>query len=119
MQKVLQKEYKMLWEKEKLLITSNFSFFHSFFKRLVLQTDKNQGLFAKGLMTLEHRPSEKIVLSKTESINLVTLDLLSANAFDLVWTKFVSLGKKLTLSQTTNFTPFRTETVCRRQFQIL
>ena len=42
--------YKTLWEKEKLLITSNFSFSHSVFKRLVQQTSKNQGLFGKGLM---------------------------------------------------------------------
>ena len=36
-------------EKEKLLVTSNFSFFHSVFKRLVLQTHKYMGLFGKGL----------------------------------------------------------------------
>ena len=36
-------------EKEKLLFKSNFSFSHSVFKRLVLQTLKNQGLFGKGL----------------------------------------------------------------------
>ena len=41
--------YKTLWEKEKLLVTSNFSFSHGVFKRLVLQTHKNQGLFGKGL----------------------------------------------------------------------
>ena len=41
--------YKTLWEKEKLLVTSNFSFSYSVFKRLVLQTRKNQGLFGKGL----------------------------------------------------------------------
>ena len=40
---------KTLWEKEKLLVTSNFSFSRSVFKRLVLQTRKNQGLFGKGL----------------------------------------------------------------------
>ena len=40
---------KTLWEKEKLLVMSNFSFSHSVFKRLVLQTCKNQGLFGKGL----------------------------------------------------------------------
>ena len=42
------KEKKTLWEKEKLLVMSNFSFSHSVFKRLVLQTRKNQGLFGKG-----------------------------------------------------------------------
>ena len=31
-------------------MTSNFSFSHSVFKRLVLQTRKNQGLFGKGLL---------------------------------------------------------------------
>ena len=36
-------------EKEKLLVTSNFSFSHSVFERLVLQTRKNQSLFGKGL----------------------------------------------------------------------
>ena len=40
---------KTLREKVKLLVTSNFSFSHSVFKRLVLQTRKNQGLFGKGL----------------------------------------------------------------------
>ena len=34
---------------EKLLVTSNFSFSHIVFKRLELQTRKNQGLFGKGL----------------------------------------------------------------------
>ena len=46
-------EWKTLREKEKLLVTGNFSFTLSVFKRLVLQTRKNQGLFGKGLT--EHR----------------------------------------------------------------
>ena len=33
-----------------MLVTSNFSFSHSVFKRLVLQTCANQGLFGKGLI---------------------------------------------------------------------
>ena len=44
-----QNGQKTLWEKEKLLVTSDFSFSNSVFKRLVLQTHKNQGLFGKGL----------------------------------------------------------------------
>ena len=43
------KEKKILWEKEKLLITSNFSFPLGVFKRLVWQTCRIQGLFGKGL----------------------------------------------------------------------
>ena len=40
----------MLWDKEKLLVTSNFSFSYSVFKRHVLQTRKKQGLFGKGFI---------------------------------------------------------------------
>ena len=36
-----------MWEKEKLLATSNFSFSHSVFKSVVLPTCKNNGLFGK------------------------------------------------------------------------
>ena len=38
-----------MWEEEKLLVTSNFSFSHSVFKRLELQICRNQCLFGKGL----------------------------------------------------------------------
>ena len=47
-----QNGQKTLWEKEKLLVTSNFSFSHSVFQRLVLQTRKIQGLFGEGLIYL-------------------------------------------------------------------
>ena len=45
--------------KGELLVTSNFSFSHSVFKSLELQTRINQGLFGKGLI---HR---KFANSKT------------------------------------------------------
>ena len=44
--------YKTLWEKEKWLVKSNFFFSRSVFKRLVLQTHKNQGSFGKGLSVI-------------------------------------------------------------------
>ena len=40
---------KTLWEKDKLLITSNSSFSCTAFERLVLKTCKKQGLFGNGL----------------------------------------------------------------------
>ena len=64
--------WNTLWEKEKLLIMSNFSFSHSVFKRLVLHTRKNQGLFGKGL---------------TKAID-DTLNLSSVNAFNIDHSKF-------------------------------
>ena len=42
-------EYKTLWKKDELLVTTNSSFSHSVFKRLALQTRKNRGLFGEGL----------------------------------------------------------------------
>ena len=46
---------KTLWEKEKLLATSNFSFSHSVFKILVPKTRKNEGLFGIGLKDTEEK----------------------------------------------------------------
>ena len=40
---------KTLWEKEKLLITSNFSFSHNAFKNCLLLMRKNEYLWSKGL----------------------------------------------------------------------
>ena len=45
---------KTLWEREKLLVKSNFSFSQGVFKRLVLQTRKNQTLFGIGLSTAQN-----------------------------------------------------------------
>ena len=47
---------KTLLEKEKFLVMSNVSFSYSVFKRLVLQTRKNQGLFGKGLNSGKVKP---------------------------------------------------------------
>ena len=41
--------WKTLWEKEKLLVTSNFSFSHSVFKRLVSQGRQKVSLCGNGL----------------------------------------------------------------------
>ena len=38
-----------MWEKEKLLVTSNFSFSRIVFKGHVLKTRKTQDLFGEGL----------------------------------------------------------------------
>ena len=46
--------WKTLWEKEKFLLRSNFSFSHGVFKRPVLSTCINQGLLGKGLIYLEN-----------------------------------------------------------------
>ena len=43
-----------------------FSFFHSVFKRLVLQTRKNQGLFGKGLSNVQN-PRFRYNLGKINS----------------------------------------------------
>ena len=63
------KGQKALWEKEKLLITSNVSFSLSVFKRLALQTHKKQGLFWKGL-TLRPVSSDRTLANTGTTITL-------------------------------------------------
>ena len=60
---------KTLWKKEKLLVMSNFSFFRSVFKRLILKTRKNKDLLGKGLMHLARVNSEN---KKTEASDTPT-----------------------------------------------
>ena len=57
------KGLKTLWRKEKLLVTNNFSFSLSVFKRLLVKTRKNQGLFGKRLNNI-------CILSKNENLTL-------------------------------------------------
>ena len=42
-------EYKTLWEKEKLLVTSNFSFSHNVFKSCLVLMCQNKYLWTTGL----------------------------------------------------------------------
>ena len=69
-QKVLQTGKKH-WEKEKLLVTSNFSFSHRLFQRLGLQTHTNFGLFGKGWRRLI------IIILLSLLIIVLTLDVES------------------------------------------
>ena len=43
-------ELKTLWKKEKLLVTSNFSFPHNVFKSCLLLICQNEYLWSKGLI---------------------------------------------------------------------
>ena len=80
---------KTMWEKEKLLITSNLSFSHSVFY-----------------------PFGKL------SAIFIKLKLSSANPLSLEESKIGRLVMGLTHYETTNFRLFQTERVCRQQFQI-
>ena len=68
------KGQKTLSEKEKLLVMSNFSFSHIVFKRLVLQTHKNNGLFGKGLRV---QSDDQSVLSALELEKMPYLTLFT------------------------------------------
>ena len=70
------KGQKTLWKKEKLLVMSNFSFFHSVFRRLALQTRKNQGLFGKGLTDLSSLMSKIIPKPLTAEYEIFTASTL-------------------------------------------
>ena len=60
---LFSKKVKRLWEKEKLLVTSNFSFSHSVFKRPVRQTSENKGLFGKGLIKNTVKMEKLLIMS--------------------------------------------------------
>ena len=63
---------KTMWEKEKLLVMSNFSFSHDVLKGLMLQTHKNQGLFGKGL---EKKKLQSILLDPKEKKIIIQKEL--------------------------------------------
>ena len=66
-QKILQMGRKQCGKKEKWLVMSNFSFSHIVYKRPVLQTRKNQGLFRKELKILWEK--EKLLVTSNFSIS--------------------------------------------------
>ena len=69
------KGLKTLFEKEKLLVTLNFSFSHLAFKRLVQQTHKNQGFFGKGLIYTALQYTCYMILSIYNNYTLFSLRL--------------------------------------------
>ena len=88
--------WQTLWEKEKLLVTSNFSFSHGVFYPFI-----------------------------EVSAIIIKFEIVVCKLFKLVRVLNLSFGKGLnsatyglTHYQTTNFRLFQTERVCRRQFQI-
>ena len=52
-------EWETLWEKEKLLIKSNFSFSHNVFKSCLLLLRQNEYLCSKGFKTMGKKHSAK------------------------------------------------------------
>ena len=58
---------------------SNFSFFYSVFKRLLLQTRKNQGLFGKGLKRKINSENRAIQAEKGLHLNKLKDSVLSMN----------------------------------------
>ena len=118
----------MLWEKEKLLVTSNFSFSHSVFERLVRQTSENQGLFWKELMHKPYhtirsffiRPWQESFLSRQLTVSKTWLSQPHFRVYTCMCpSRFVWITTSiLNLSQTTNFRLFQTERHSRRQFRL-
>ena len=66
---------KTLWEKEKFLVSNNFSFFQRVFKRPVLRTRKNQSLYGKELaINVSICTSENYTGFLGMSVKLIVLD---------------------------------------------
>ena len=65
--------WKTLWEKEKLLVSCNFSFSQGVFKRFVLQRRKIQGLFWKGLTLTKILDWSKLKALADDKINVAEM----------------------------------------------
>ena len=83
----LSKRVKALWEKEKLLVMSNFSFSHSVFKRLVSQGCQKMSLCGKGLMKL----LDCITLLDIYQVGRFLTDLVDFG-FRVHWMNFIPLS---------------------------
>ena len=85
LQKVIQTGRKH-WEKEKLFVTSNFSFSHSIFKRPVSQGRQKVSLCGNGLISCNRASPIKpegllLTLSKTRSFRLFQTEKVSRQQF--------------------------------------
>ena len=72
-----------MWEKEKLLVTSNFFFPHIIFKRHVLQTRKNQHFFGKELINWIVYSKGKIISPASTDQSNFESDILSRHCYEL------------------------------------
>ena len=66
---------KTLWEKEKLLVTSNFSFSHSVFKRLVLEKGLRENIIISMMSITLIIPKGNIIKKKIYIYIMITCDI--------------------------------------------
>ena len=106
---------KTLWEKEKLLITSNFKqflLFPLFFKRIILQTRKNQGLFGKVLSFIHqtYLPKQTVVF-----LCLKHCEKLRNCSFSTLLENLLPLSSNLKLSSANSFSLEEPKVYCLRK----
>ena len=91
---------KTMWEMEKLLVTRNLSFCHSVFKSFLIQRRKNQGLFGKGLSSLQA---------------IILFPQCFQKTYSLLWSRknLGLFGKGLTKQQ--NFILDQVVSICRQR----
>ena len=73
--------WKTLWVKEELLVTSNFSFSHRVFKRLIQQTRKKQDLFGKGKIKEPDGETNKIKKTTLENETMLVTSIFPSGSF--------------------------------------
>ena len=81
---------KTLWEKEKLLVTSNFSFSHSVFKRLVSQGRQKVSLCGNGLrgnLSFTHRFIKRLLLQTSKNQGLFGKELKPEDKIYCIFSK--------------------------------
>ena len=115
---------KTLWGKEKLLITSNFSFSHNVFYSCISLVRQNVALCGNGLK-IRVENEVKDIFRKGFWMNRVPVREkgIKIGHFNGNWesgqTKINHFLITLTIYQTTDFRLFLIQSVCRGQFQVL
>ena len=109
---------KTLWEKEKMLVTSIFSFSHNVF----LPFPKTNSIFHSHFLSSANAlnlDQSKILSFGKELSLLYSLNFTSSQNDSIVdWPKFkTSADDRLTFFQTTNCRLFQTERLCRRNYE--
>ena len=92
-------EKKTLWEKEKLLVTSNFSFFHNVFKSSLLLMRQNEYLWSKGLnvvLLIKEKKNVGKIYKKLSSSRFLRLLLRISYTVVTLWNSVLNASPSTT-----------------------
>ena len=110
-------ELKTSWEKEKLLVTSNFSFSHNVFKNCLWLMHQNEYLWSKGLMKTkegyELNTLSFLIRNKISSAPIILAPLIEAMS-DALYSCYMTKGNKISFHSNTTVNKVQTFDNCKK-----